>query len=347
MNTPQPSRVTLKDIARKLGLSHGAVSLALRNSNEIALATRERVQATAREMGYQPNAMAAGLAQFKRNSTSKPINATLGWLNFWADPKKLHSFKEFECYWQGAQASAEKFGYRLEEFACDPKASLSQLEKVLIARGIKGLFVPPTGMETTNWGGLHLENFSVVRIGRSLETPSPHNIAPNQMANAMLAFDEIHKKGYKRIGYAGEPWIGWTYAPGFLWAQMMTLPEKSRVTPFLFHHSESAHSQQSFEKWLQTEKPDAILTENALLPDMLAKAGYRVPDDMGLAALTVLDCPIDAGIYQNPEEIGRVSVLLMVSLMNDHDRGFPAIPREILIKGRWMDGDSLPNRAAQ
>src|SRR5438128_2022360 len=111
------ARVTLKDIARAIGISHGAVSLALRNNPRIGEAMRKRVHALARKMGYQPNAMAAGLAHFKRTSKVKPMHATLAWLNLWPKPEQLRAFREFDGYWQGASKAAEKFGYRLEEFA--------------------------------------------------------------------------------------------------------------------------------------------------------------------------------------------------------------------------------------
>jgi hypothetical protein len=57
-----------------------------------------------------------------------------------------------------------------------------------------------------------------------------------------------------------------------------------------------------------------------------------------------LDIPVNAGIDQNAEEIGRVSVLVMISLMNDNAQGLPPIRREILIRGKWVDGSSLPSR---
>jgi len=37
----------------------------------------------------------------------------LAWINCWPDPKKLRSFKEFDLYWKGAFAEAERSGYRL------------------------------------------------------------------------------------------------------------------------------------------------------------------------------------------------------------------------------------------
>ena len=53
--------VTLKDIAARVGLSVNSVSRALRDKNDIALDTRRRIKAIARELGYRPNLNARSL----------------------------------------------------------------------------------------------------------------------------------------------------------------------------------------------------------------------------------------------------------------------------------------------
>ena len=53
--------VRLRDIAQRLGLSVMSVSRALRDSPDIAAATRARVRAAAHELGYVPNITARGL----------------------------------------------------------------------------------------------------------------------------------------------------------------------------------------------------------------------------------------------------------------------------------------------
>lgn len=96
--------------------------------------------------------------------------------------------------------------------------------------------------------------------------------------------------------------------------------------------------------WMKANKPDAIFTDVGELRGMLANAGYSVPNDVSLANYSVFDGDADAGIDQNATEIGRVGTLIMVSLINTHDRGIPAIPREILVPGKWVDGSTLPPR---
>jgi LacI family transcriptional regulator len=58
----------------------------------------------------------------------------------------------------------------------------------------------------------------------------------------------------------------------------------------------------------------------------------------------VLDGGADSGMDQHPEEIGRVGMLLLNSLIHDGAHGIPAIFRQTVVEGRWVDGSSLPDR---
>ena len=63
-NEAPPARrraVTLQDVADRAGVSRSAASFALTNRGRVAEATRERVRAAARELGYRPNRTARNL----------------------------------------------------------------------------------------------------------------------------------------------------------------------------------------------------------------------------------------------------------------------------------------------
>lgn len=55
------ARVTIADLARQLGLSQSAVSYALNGAPGVSEATRERVRATAQELGWRPSSAARSL----------------------------------------------------------------------------------------------------------------------------------------------------------------------------------------------------------------------------------------------------------------------------------------------
>ncbi|WEH14728.1 LacI family DNA-binding transcriptional regulator [Streptomyces sp. VNUA24] len=59
MTTP---RVTIKDVAARAGVSKGAVSLAFNRKPGLADATRDRISAAARELGWAPNLAARSLS---------------------------------------------------------------------------------------------------------------------------------------------------------------------------------------------------------------------------------------------------------------------------------------------
>ncbi|MFI2205947.1 LacI family DNA-binding transcriptional regulator [Streptomyces sp. NPDC020192] len=62
MTSPPPARVTIKDVAARAGVSKGAVSLAFNHKPGLSEATRDRIFAAARELGWAPNSTARSLA---------------------------------------------------------------------------------------------------------------------------------------------------------------------------------------------------------------------------------------------------------------------------------------------
>ena len=54
-------RISLKDLARELGVSIATVSRALRNSPEIGTEMQQRVKELARQLNYRPNPFAQSL----------------------------------------------------------------------------------------------------------------------------------------------------------------------------------------------------------------------------------------------------------------------------------------------
>ncbi len=97
----QQKRATIKDIARRLGISHMTVSRALTDhpKTSVKLATRQRVREVASELGYCPNLQARAVVTGK--------SGTLGLLLFEITDPFIAN------YAQTAIVEAHRHGYRV------------------------------------------------------------------------------------------------------------------------------------------------------------------------------------------------------------------------------------------
>lgn len=339
-------RVTIRDIAESIGVSHVTVSLALRGQGRISEKMRKKVRAAAEEMGYQPDPMLSALAKYRSNKGDEAITSTIAWINGWPDPAELRRYKEFDLYWKGAMLAARKFGYRLEEFSVGAGMSIGRLHQILSTRGVNGILLPPHS-EHPEWEEFPWEDYSVVRFGRSLRTPNSHLVTADQVANTVLSFRMALERGYSRIGFATDEtrWkrFGHMFEAGYLVAQRL-VDEGDRLEVFAFNDHPKKSHQEALKAWYEEEKPDAVITNMKRIPALFREIGIDVPGDLGLIGTSQSDLPISAGVDQFPEEIGRVGTLTLISLINDGAKGNPSILRQNLVEGGWVDGESLPER---
>jgi len=342
------SRVTLRDIAKRLGVSHATISLALKNHPNISQRRKEEVQRVAKEMGYRPDPALSSLIAYRRGRKEIPIRSSIAWINHAENPAQVRKYKEFEAYWQGATESAERFGYHLDELIWPRNCTPERFEKIMFTRGIRGILIPPHSTQP-DWGDFHWENFSVIRFGLSVRSPDSHVVTSDQMRMVMRAMEKIHGYGYRRIGFAissdFDLAVGGTFSGGYLVSQNML--KLSPKLPLLLTDSRTfrekpAKAFQEFESWYRKYKPDAIVTAIPETLKFLKRMGLSIPRDVAVAGTSVSDLPLTAGINQNSVEIGRVAVETLAALINVNDLGKPSAPRRILVEGFWQDGDSLP-----
>jgi DNA-binding LacI/PurR family transcriptional regulator len=348
---PEPTdrRVSVRDMAKQLGVSHSAVSLALRNSTQVSEKLRENVRQLAEELGYQPDPMLSALSNYRRGKSAKSAQSVIAWINTWKKPAQLRESGESDAYWTGASQAARKLGYRLEEIRMGGGVTPQRLHQILSARGIRAILLPPHAKEP-DWGDFPWRNYFVVRFGRPPHAPLTHFVTADQTENTAMAFEKILERGYRRIGFvtreAHMRVKGHLSEAGYLIAQCM-VDEELRLPVCSVFGTKGAEREKLLAAWVKHHRPDAIFTDVPALPGLLEKIGLRVPEDVAVAAATVLDSGIDAGINPQSEEIGRVAVLLLSSLIQDAAPGLPPICRQMLVEGSWVDGTSLPDRSGR
>ena len=94
--------ITMKDIARELGVSVATVSRALKDSEQISLKQRERIKQYAREHNFTPNLLAESL-RHSRVRPQKVIGVII--------PQFTHFY--FSSILSGIEQEASAHGYRI------------------------------------------------------------------------------------------------------------------------------------------------------------------------------------------------------------------------------------------
>lgn len=345
MNKP---RVSLRDLARMADVSHATVSLALRNQPQVAAATRERIQQLARSCGYQPDPMLRALAEYRRGKATPHYRATLAWLTYYRDPKQADIIIDFLHHRQGAEERAAELGYKIEIFApARDRLGSAQLKKILQARGIQGILLPPLPKH----GPLldfDFTPFSVITFGHSLMAPSLDLVANDQFAASALALKKLRAMGHRRIGFVTSRPLGertnWQFVGGYL-GEQAGLPAKERLPIFL--HEESALSAAGFQAltpWLKKHRPDAVITHFPEMLGHLSRQGVRVPEDISVAMLPAVAQETWAGVDLNSKEVGRTAVDSLASMLYHNERGVPTTPKRILIQAIWQEGTTAVAR---
>lgn len=342
---PKFSRVSLRDIAARTGVSHVTVSLALRGDSRVSAARKAEILAVANRMGYQPDPMLSSLSAYRRSKRPVNISSAIAWINQWPNPRDLRSYQEFDAYWTGAREYAARLGYRLEEFVAGRTMSPEGLQKILRTRNVRGILIPPHS------GGFHLpgfdwSEFALVRFGTSVTDPRAHIVTSDQASCASMAFERAWERGYRRIGYITsanfEKNTGGNFRAGYLRAQDQHLKPRQHLSPLFLKPTAQGENVGALRRWLRQAKPDAVVATYGSLRDLLDELGYHVPADLAVATLSVLDGHFDAGVDQNSVEVGRVAMATLAGLIHHNERGIPQTCQRILVEGRWIDGTSLP-----
>jgi len=343
-------RVTLRDIAKRVGVGTTTVSMALREGHRVSLERRREIQRVAKEMGYVPDPFLSGLAAHSRERLPAKNQGVLAWVNHWEDPTHLRQYIEFKRYWQGASAAAAHFGYRVEEVRWERDCFPKRFERILLTRGIEGVLIPPH-QELLDWKDFDWSKFSLVRFGMSVQNPDSHVVTSDVFRATIMAINKIHDYGYQRIGVTiNEEFnqrLGGNFLSGYFYAQTL-LKLKKPLPPLLSFlktrtADELSRQKAVLQQWLKKHKPDAVLTADIEVPDMIRELGYRIPQDIAVAGTSVLDLPgVDAGIDQHSEVIGRIAVEMLVKQINTNERGEPREPCRVLLESRWKDGNFLP-----
>ena len=345
-------RVTLADIAKKVGYSKNTVSLALRGDRQIPADTRDRIRHAAEELGYQPNAVVSHLMAQLRASQSPRFRAQLALVNANRDEKAFRTHPTIPTYVEGCERRATRLGYGFDRFWLhDPSMRAETWIRVLRTRNISGIIL--VGLMDQNRLPSHLrpvwEAFPTVVTGVRTREPALSFSSVDHHNLVTTAFENATALGYTRPALVMDDVIDRLvdrrFSAAFLAAQE-SLAANRRI-PVFRQVNEAWQNPKVFHSWLNRYKPDVLFSLYNAVFDWLKLRGLRVPEDIGVIQLEWrASRPHIAGMNQHNDVTGEAAVDLVVSQIHNNEHGVPAFPRATLIGATWMNGDTVLNAAA-
>jgi LacI family transcriptional regulator len=344
-----------KDIAKKLGISQTAVSMALRGNQRISLQLRKRVQAEAKRMGYQPNAYLRAWMSNVRTGKNMSEQGVIALLIMARSVQEWETVDTFKLFHQGALLRAKELGYRLENFfLLAPEMKDKNIDRILTARGIKGIIIAPPYYGNRSLH-LHWEKYAAIGVGFGWNEQELHRTVHDNLYNYTLAFNKLRKLGYKRIGtildqiYIDGNRHGIKWYTAYLDNQN-NLPTHERI-PVLPLEGASTLTTMSAENiqllkekmktWMNQWHPDAVLTIVGHQKEWLEEAGFLIPEELGLACLS-LPCKSDfAGVNENSNVVGATAIEQVAAQIGRNEFGLPNHPLTLMIEGQWVGGSTV------
>ena len=194
--------VTIKDLARELGVSIATVSRALSQDRavaaQVAEKTRKRVRRRAEQMGYSPNVMARGMVTRK--------TASVGLLTY--EIARETYARQADQILRAAEQHQYQILIAMTTHRERPKSLEEQARQIqqLLSRGVDGLLIHTRGVggESARIRGAVRGRVPVVTIGHPAR--GLRGVVVDQRASFFEATEHLIRLGHQRIGFIGTDW---------------------------------------------------------------------------------------------------------------------------------------------
>jgi LacI family transcriptional regulator len=341
--------MTVRALARELGVSATTVSLALKNNPRVSLELRQQIQKRASEAGYVPNARLSELMNEVRRSTTQTYRATLAAFSLYPLKEPWRERPYLKVVLDSAMETARSHGYKMEYFWLkQPGLTPARFRAILETRNIVGLFCLGS-LDPEEEMPADLRKFAIVTFAASIPTKL-HRVMSHFTSDAHTLFDELLRRGYQRPGLAilihGDRRTDYAYSSAYLsaWERQLRPPN----VPIL---RSDEWDEEGFDRWFRAQRPDVIVLHQhaayiAGVEAYLKRHNLRVPRDVGLALLDMNpNLQRYSGIRQDPVQMGRTAAEMLIGRVLLRDLEMPRQPKVELVEGNWNEGRTLRPRA--
>lgn len=320
-------KVTLKQIAKELDVSVSTVSKALRNSKEISLDTRTKVQAFAKLYNYRPNNIALSL----KNKRTKTIGVII--------PEIVHHF--FSKVISGIEQEANNRGYNVIIGLSNESFDKEVINIEMLANGSIDGFILSVAKETLLLQDYHHfyetinQGMPIVMFDRVVNEIACDKVVVDDKLGSKKAVSKLIDSGCKNIALISTKDyvnVGKLRTQGYLEAlEEHKIAPKASLIIKVEENKDKEVEIETLEKeisaLLEKEKSiDGIFAVNELYAISAMKIaiqkGYKIPENLSIIAFTdgVLSkhsIPALSTISQHALEMGKKSATMLIDKLEE------------------------------
>lgn len=327
--------ITIKDIARELGISPSTVSRALKDHPDISKATRDAVNELAERWNYRPNPIALSL----KSGSSKTIGVII--------PEVIHYF--FSTVISGIEDVVYQRDYNM--ILCQSNEMWEHEVKnikTLLASRVDGILasVAKTTISFEHYRNILEKDIPLVFFDRAIDELDTDRVVIDDEEGAYKAVHHLLRTGKKRIVHlAGPPQlaIARNRMNGYLRAM-----KEYRLTPSesdIVRCDDIASAEKIVPELLKRKpRPDAFLAVNDLTAAqtlmIVKKYGLRLPEDIAVVGFTnsqiaTLTDPGLTSVDQKGYEMGQIAARLLLDRIENlkNPRQIKVIQSELVVRG--------------
>jgi LacI family transcriptional regulator len=319
-------RITIKDLARELGVAPSTISRALKDSPEINSETKKRVKALAEKLNYVPDSIAISL----RNQRTNSIGILL--------PEFVHFF--FSTVVSGIEDVAYAKGYQVFVTQSNELYDKEVVDCIGLQNTRADGFLLCVSKNTKNFDHIRAlinKGFPVVLFDRGIPELDCSTVKVNDIKGGYLATKHLIDQGCKRIAFVSGP------------AHLVSIKERKhgyvkamneagllideKLEIMVDYPVNTEDKLQLLTDLLTNEKPDGIFVHNDMvaieLLEIAKKNNVKVPEQAKIIGFsnwffTKYTTPSLTTIEQNGFEIGRKAAELLLEEIhhNAQEKGF-------------------------
>ncbi|WP_086348255.1 LacI family DNA-binding transcriptional regulator [Candidatus Enterococcus clewellii] len=327
--------ITIKEIAKKSGVSVSTVSRVLNNHPSVSPVKRAKVQAIIEEEGFQPSMLARGMVSNQTKTLAVVVSDI-------TNPYFTSLVSEIELASQDQHYSLLLFNTMTAGHKRKADSSFSEKDtfNTILEKKVDGVLILGGEIDRDEPNPDYLnalnqlnKQIPVLIVGQAQENCTCSFLERDLEKGVFLAMQHLLALGYRRIGFVGGE-AGVKITTQRVQAFEKALSLYSTFDPTLLYLSDfyTEDGYQSMTKIIQEQEtmPDAVLAIN----DRVAIGAFRALKDQGLSCpedIAIASCdafpdgeyqiPRITTINQHNQILGQLAVKRLLKLINEEPLG--------------------------